>query len=372
MESERKRRIRNTCEQHLANFLKKSVERKKILLLQKHYGRDVQKELDYEKQKIHEEIKRTRIYLDSLSKPAPPQIYYRVKQNPLPAFMKAKNLKKYLSERALPRQGLLTESEYFRTEEHQEVKLNDLAWVDYVGQEVQNMSCSLSEDVLSDRKQGRCACGGSMRLAQNNSILCCDQCPRTQPYVDTTSDSLNYGNEIKLARTDYDRRSHFKEWVTCWQALETTVVKEPFLDLICQYLVANRHEDPHMITMPLVKSAMKQLGLSKLYNHLTQVTCRLSGKTPPKLTLDELEILFELFDLFQRPFQMFKTDDRCNFFSYPYCFVQFCYILGWHHYIPGKKVLEGKDKEQWHDNVFEKCCNYLGINFTPTFVFNNQ
>jgi uncharacterized Zn finger protein (UPF0148 family) len=219
---------------------------------------------------------------------------------------------------------------------------------------------------LQQENHERCPrCGLPLRLAQNNSLLACENCPRTEPYMDTSSASMANCLEVKMSRSEYERKSHFKEWLMYFQARENTKISKANLDAIAAWLVRNRHTDPHYVTTQHVRDAMKELGMSKLYCHVMQATCTLTGKSPPRLTPNEENIFCCLFDKMQKPFQRHKGESRCNFFSYPYLFVQFCLMLGWTHYIPSFKTLRGNDKVRWHDEVFEKCCRDLGLEFTP-------
>jgi hypothetical protein len=215
-------------------------------------------------------------------------------------------------------------------------------------------------------------CKSPVQLASNGCLLTCTQCSMTFPYNDTSTASMSYGSDFKITRSDYERRSHFQEWLTNFQAKETLVVSNKVISAVMEWLYRNGHTDPNNVTLTLVRKALQDLALPAMYKHVTQITCRITGKEPPRLTPDEEETLKTMFNLLQTPFQRYKTKSRRNFLSYPYCMIQFCIIQGWDHYISCFRSLKGNDKLTWSDNLFEKCCSDLNWSYSPLSLRCNR
>ena len=119
----------------------------------------------------------------------------------------------------------------------------------------------------------------------------------------TSTASMSYGSDFKITRSDYERRSHFQEWLTNFQAKETLVVSDKVVNAVMEWLYRNGNTDPNNVTLTLVRKALQDLSLPAMYKHVTQITCRITGKEPPRLTPDEEETLKTMFNLLQTPFQ---------------------------------------------------------------------
>lgn len=120
------------------------------------------------------------------------------------------------------------------------------------------------------------------------------------------------------------------------------------------------------ITTHKVRDVLKSLRLNKMYEHVTQITCKVTGQEPPHLSAEIEEKCRLMFIAIQIPFEQHCPVDRKNFLSYPYCLFKFLQLLGCTHVLKSFILLKGKDKLQKQDMIFEKICSTLGWEFIPS------
>lgn len=240
----------------------------------------------------------------------------------------------------------------------------DRRWHGLIARELMSQDAAAPPGIEDSGLETCQHCRAPLRLANHASLLACTGCCRTYAYTDTTSSSMPYGTELKIAKSDYERRTHFKEWTTCFQALEPTKVPEEVLVQVCTELVRRRKTNPATLTPDDVQGVLEALHLSDHYRHLFQIFAEVTGRPPVRFTPEESNLLMSMFDLFLESFLKHKGPERKNMLSSHYCFVLFCTILGLHHYIPYCKIFKGPDKMKWHDEIAELCCRDFGWPFT--------
>ena len=74
-------------------------------------------------------------------------------------------------------------------------------------------------------KQDMChICKEHLLMLTGEALLSCPVCGRTKPYLDATSASTAYGEEVEFSSFSYKRSYHFQEWLNSFQAKETTEI----------------------------------------------------------------------------------------------------------------------------------------------------
>lgn len=208
-------------------------------------------------------------------------------------------------------------------------------------------------------------CLEMMKVCPSAGLLICPLCGFDAPYLDATSASQAYGDEVEIQSFDYKRKSHFSDKLSAFQAKESTQVPPAVLESIMSWLFVNegcRH--PSDVTFQKVQLALKALKLKGYYDNRMQITCIINGKTPPYLSPQDEERCKRLFDAMQEPYDRHKSDDRANFLSYNYCIFQFFRMLGLYELLPYFSLLKGKDKLEQTEAVFKLICEDLDWEFS--------
>jgi len=214
----------------------------------------------------------------------------------------------------------------------------------------------------------------------------CNVCKSSSVYIeDLTSDkicmdcgiaehtiiegNLSYKEEQEQEITfvySYKRENHFNEWISQFQAQETTNIPDDVLEQLRCELKKQRIKNLSEITHTKVRTLLKKLRYNKYYEHVPYITNLLNGVRPPSMSNDLEETLRKMFMDIQKPFDDHCPEERKNFLSYSYVLYKFCELLEKDDFLPCFPLLKSKEKLYQQDVIWKKICGDLLWEFIPT------
>lgn len=203
-------------------------------------------------------------------------------------------------------------------------------------------------------------CVTKLLLCAPKSIMACPNCGYSVTYLDATSSSTSFDEVIEYSQYSYKRANHFSMWIALCQGKEAHRVPEETLNKVMQELYQQRITDPKLITQKKVRDVLRKLRLRKAYDHVAQVTARLTGTPPLKISPETEERLRVMFLQMQPAFERHAPKTRTNFLSYSYVLYRCFQIMGMNHMLEGLTLLKGRDKLELNDAIFRKMCVDLG------------
>lgn len=184
------------------------------------------------------------------------------------------------------------------------------------------------------------------------------------------SEELTYREEQetseKIVNYSYKRENHFNEWLSQFQAQETTTIPDDVMEQLRTELKKLKIKSLEEITHARVRSLLKKLKLNKYYEHVPYIANILSGIKPPSMPQDLEERLRIMFKDIQKPFDDNCPSHRRNFLSYSYVLYKFCELLSQDSYLQYFPLLKSKEKLYQQDVIWKKICNDLKWEFIPT------
>jgi hypothetical protein len=205
------------------------------------------------------------------------------------------------------------------------------------------------------------ACG-----ARNSKILdevvseeVCTKCG-TSEYM--LSDAVGFKEEQEMEKNviySYKRENHFNEWVSQFQAKESTSVPPDVIEELRLEFKKQKVKDLSEITHEKVKALLKKLGRSRFYEHVPYITTILNGIQPPTMSSALEARLRLMFHQIQKPFENHRPKDRKNFLSYSYVWYKFCELLGEDDFLPCFPLLKSKEKLYRQDEIWKGICSDL-------------
>jgi ribosomal protein S27AE len=203
--------------------------------------------------------------------------------------------------------------------------------------------------------------GNKLLLCARKSILSCPRCGYTMVYLDATSSSTAFDDVVEYSQYSYKRVNHYMTWVMHVQGKEAFQVPDDTLRLVMDDLFdRQRVREPSEVTQRRVRDSLRHLRLRKAYDHVAQVTARLSGVRARRLTVATEEKLKNMFLQMQPAFHRHAPRSRTNFLSYSYVLYRCFQILGLHDMLDGIALLKGRDKLEANDAIFRRMCEDLG------------
>lgn len=209
-------------------------------------------------------------------------------------------------------------------------------------------------------------CHDSLILVSNKAIMTCKACGYSIAYLDATMQSMSYSDDVEFSSFSYKRINHFNEWLQQVQAKENFEIPESIMDAVMNELYRQRITNTREITPKKVREILKILKLRKAYEHVAQITCRLTGAKPLRIPPEAEEMCRLMFIAVQPAFEKHCPKDRKNFLSYSYCLFKFFQLLGYDEFLESFTLLKGRDKLLRQDEIFKKICEELDWEFLPS------
>jgi len=202
----------------------------------------------------------------------------------------------------------------------------------------------------------------------DTSDLVCDGCGRILATL--ISEELTYREEQetseKIVNYSYKRENHFNEWLSQFQAQETTNIPPEVIEQLRNELKKIKIKALDEITHARVRTLLKKLKLNKYYEHVPYITNILSGISPPKMPQELEERLRIMFKDIQKPFDDNCPSERKNFLSYSYVLYKFCELLSEDSYLKYFPLLKSKEKLYQQDIIWKRICEVLHWEYIPT------
>jgi len=170
----------------------------------------------------------------------------------------------------------------------------------------------------------------------------------------------------KIVNYSYKRENHFNEWLSQFQAQETTTIPPEVIEQLRNELKKIKVKVLDEITHARVRTLLKKLKLNKYYEHVPYITNIISGIKPPSMPQELEERLRIMFKDIQKPFDDNCPPERKNFLSYSYVLYKFCELLSEDKYLKYFPLLKSKEKLYQQDVIWKKICEVLSWEYIPT------
>lgn len=211
-------------------------------------------------------------------------------------------------------------------------------------------------------------CGAKYSLIFDE-VLSEDVCLECGMAEHVQGDEIGFKEEQEMEKHvvySYKRENHFNEWVSQFQAKESTSVPPDVIDQLRSEFKKQKIKDLSEITHEKVKALLKKLNKSKYYEHAPYITTILNGIQPPTMPQTLEEKLRLMFYQIQKPFEKHRPKDRKNFLSYSYTLYKLCELLGEDDYLPCFPLLKSKEKLYKQDEMWRGICHELRWQFVKT------
>ena len=226
-----------------------------------------------------------------------------------------------------------------------------------------------TRDVPKATVRSKCSKCSSSNIFVNHvmSEVVCGSCGAAT-YI--MSEELTYKEEQetseKIINYSYKRENHFNEWLSQFQAQETTTIPPEVIQQLRTEFKKLKITKVTEITHAKVRALLKKLRLNKFYEHVPYIANTLNGMQPPKMPQVLEERLRIMFKEIQEPFDKHCPEERKNFLSYSYVLYKFCELLGEDDFLQCFPLLKSKDKLYQQDLIWKLICKELKWEYIPT------
>jgi hypothetical protein len=198
------------------------------------------------------------------------------------------------------------------------------------------------------------------------SEMICTECGHSEYML---SDEVGFKEEQEMEKTivySFKRENHFNEWISQFQAKESTSVPEEVIGQLRTEFRKQKIKDLTEITHEKVRGLLKKLDKNKYYEHAPYIATILGGITPPTMDQALEDKLRLMFHKIQEPFEKNKPAGRKNFLSYSYVLYKMCELLGEDKYLPCFPLLKSREKLYIQDTIWKAICQELSWEWIST------
>lgn len=206
-------------------------------------------------------------------------------------------------------------------------------------------------------------CNSKLNTNYIEGISICTKCGE-QFNILIDSDKPNYKEpNYESNYFAYKRINHFNEWLSQFQAKESTDISSEVIEKILFELKKERIFNVANISNSKIRDILKKLKLNKFYEHIPYIINKINGKPPPTITKQIEEKLRYMFKEIQTPFEKHCPKNRKNFLSYSYVIHKFIQLLDMDEYLIYFPLLKSREKLYQQDRIWKNICNDLNWQF---------
>jgi hypothetical protein len=206
-------------------------------------------------------------------------------------------------------------------------------------------------------------CGIEKTIIQSEAIMVCKVCGLID-YIIIDSSKPSYRDPpLEVSYFAYKRINHFNEWISQFQAKESTEIPEHVYEALLSEIKKERITNMNQLTKTKVRYFLKKLKLNKYYEHIPHIINRLNGKSPPRISKEVEERLRIMFKEIQGPFMEVCPPNRKNFLSYSYVLHKFVELLGLDEYKKCFTLLKSREKLHIQDIMWRQITRKVGWEF---------
>jgi hypothetical protein len=206
-------------------------------------------------------------------------------------------------------------------------------------------------------------CNGEITLNYIEGLSICLSCGE-QYNILIDSDKPNYKEPTYESNYfAYKRINHFNEWLSQFQAKESTDIPGDIIEKIMLELKKERIINVANISQTKIRDILKKLKLNKYYEHIPYIINKINGKPPPTISKEIEDKLRFMFKEIQTPFQKHCPKYRKNFLSYSYVIHKFIQLLDIDQYLIYFPLLKSREKLYQQDKIWKNICNDLNWQF---------
>lgn len=201
-------------------------------------------------------------------------------------------------------------------------------------------------------------CNNYKIFNETESTLLCPTCG-TQDHVLMNHSKPSYKDPPReYTFFAYKRINHFNEWLSQFQAKESTHIPDQIIEDL-ELEIKKERRSKKNIERKQIRRFLKKLGYNKYYEHIPHIINKLNGIPPPIITPATEETLRSMFKMIQVPFVKHCPEKRKNFLSYSYVLHKFVQLLGMHELTSCFTLLKSRQKLYQQDSIWKHICHEL-------------
>ncbi len=214
--------------------------------------------------------------------------------------------------------------------------------------------------VKKKKKNYYCKCYEKGEDISGNII--CKNCGKIYNDLEETVNYSDYSRVNITQRYHYEKRCHFRDTINQYQGKQNKYIPQKVYDDV-NYMIKMHGLDINNVTIKHIGMFLSETKNSKYYEDKQLIYSIITNKEKPDISKYEKK-LFEDFEKLVEVFLKIKGD-RKNFLHAHYVLTQLLLRQGVKLPENSLNSLRTPARLREHDDIYQRCCDILGWNFTP-------
>ena len=236
---------------------------------------------------------------------------------------------------------------------------SDMELLEYINEHFDEIECELNGDEFKEPKKDKrnfCIdCNLEMLIDYERSTLVCKNCGVFE-YHPVHVQSYNHTMRYSRRKCIYKRYDNFKTILEQFFYGRKRVVPDDVMKAI-RNEICNRDNILYNytipITIPILEFILKRNKMIKYKNSIYFIYFKLSGVPLPYITIEERDMMLNVFNVVSNIYDKYKPNDRKSFLSYPFVLKQILIVLGKNDYAKYIPQLKTKSKQKELERIWE-------------------
>jgi hypothetical protein len=208
-------------------------------------------------------------------------------------------------------------------------------------------------------------CDIELILSKNSDFYICLYCGHIENVI-VISEASNNLTDFYTKSSVYQRKNHFKEWLTQIQAKENIDISQHIIDEILIEIHKMNITDLSNLNSNMIKKILKKINYTKYYENVHYIMYTINGLKPPYLSPKEEKQLLYYFKQIEEPFILYKKKGRKNILRYSYILYKLCELMELDEFLPHFSLLKNREKLMEQDKIWKAICTYLEWEYIPS------
>ena len=236
---------------------------------------------------------------------------------------------------------------------------SDMELLEYINEHFDEIECELNGDEFKKPKKHKrnfCIdCNLKMLIDYERSTLVCKNCGVFE-YHPVHVQSYNHTMRYSRRKCIYKRYDNFKTILEQFFYGRKRVVPDDVMKAI-RNEICNRDNILYNytipITIPILEFILMRNKMIKYKNSIYFIYFKLSGVPLPYITIEERDMMLNVFNVVSNIYDKYKPNDRKSFLSYPFVLKQILIVLGKNDYAKYIPQLKTKSKQKELERIWE-------------------
>ena len=208
-------------------------------------------------------------------------------------------------------------------------------------------------------------CNCELNINPDTGEAICEKCGMVQYRVINSKLPTYKNNNIEKNNYPYKKFNHFVDCLNKIQGKETIHITDDIINNIA-INIRKHNLNYDEVKVKDMREILREMKLSKYYNHIAYILSKITGKQPPTLKKETEEYLKSLFKDIEKSFEKNKQPNRTNFPSYHYILHKMFEYLNLTSFLDYAPLPLDNEKILLQDELWKKICEDIGWKFIPS------